>query len=580
MYQKSACVSVLSVILGNPFVPAKGRRKRPASALEGGGGAGSAGDAAGDSAGGGKEVVEVEVEDEGDEEGTPKIKATLVVAPASLRDQWAEETYARTSAGALDVLLFASQRMWSLERMVPAGDLLVAATRHQKHDAEEDEQAIAMARAANTRLSDHLKEHYKPKTAKDGTLKSAAPVPMKFHVVCQFREQRRGGAGPQPAPFGNGTFFRQAGDVAATVNLSKQQVKQMQDAVLADAAHDLAPTPVPVTYDTAEVMSTADVVITTCGTLRMCGAVLGLTHNFMSTANVVITTYETLRMRGAVLKSMHWHRCVLDECQEVKAPTTAVAAMCQAIKSTHRWMAIKSTHRWMVSGTPLAGSIADLAGELAFLRVWPFTLQNDGFWERKVQAPFEGRRRDALPLVHALVEITSMRHSKGQTTSMRHSKGQTTSMRHSKGQITSMRHSKGQCLMETTSMRHSKGQKYLDGRPLLELPARTIEWAPVRLGEGDPSELYVYAYLELLCRGVCAHVMRTARGAPARRDYLRLQGLLSLLQKAAVHPSLVRIQTLDTLKRSLAPGTQVAKAAGGANAKKPSDMIPMLGSSR
>ena len=78
-----------------------------------------------------------------------------------------------------------------------------------RHDAGEDEAAIATARAANTRLSDHLKENFKPKTARDGTLKSAAPVPMKFHVVCRFREQRRGGAGPQPAPFANGTFFRQ-----------------------------------------------------------------------------------------------------------------------------------------------------------------------------------------------------------------------------------------------------------------------------------------------------------------------------------------------------------------------------------
>ena len=33
---------------------------------------------------------------------------------------------------------------------------------------------------------------------------------------------------------------------------------------------------------------------------------------------------------------VHWHRVVLDECQEIRAPTAWVAELCHQIPSTHR----------------------------------------------------------------------------------------------------------------------------------------------------------------------------------------------------------------------------------------------------
>lgn len=83
-------------------------------------------------------------------------------------------------------------------------------------------------------------------------------------------------------------------------------------------------------------------------------------------SDVVLTTYDVMRTAGAVLKHLDWHRIVLDEAQEIRTATTQIARQC---------IGLHAQHRWMVSGTPLATSVDDLHGELAFLDVWPFSLQ-------------------------------------------------------------------------------------------------------------------------------------------------------------------------------------------------------------
>ena len=42
--------------------------------------------------------------------------------------------------------------------------------------------------------------------------------------------------------------------------------------------------------------------------------------------DIVLTTYENLRKNQVVYKRIHWHRIVLDECQEVKIATNQVLA--------------------------------------------------------------------------------------------------------------------------------------------------------------------------------------------------------------------------------------------------------------
>ena len=46
--------------------------------------------------------------------------------------------------------------------------------------------------------------------------------------------------------------------------------------------------------------------------------------------------------------------------------------------------------------------------------MWPFSLQNDGFWEKKVSEPFAAKEKGALELLRALIGVVMMRHSKSQ----------------------------------------------------------------------------------------------------------------------------------------------------------------------
>jgi E3 ubiquitin-protein ligase SHPRH len=64
-----------------------------------------------------------------------------------------------------------------------------------------------------------------------------------------------------------------------------------------------------------------------------------------------------------VFEKIKWTRVVLDEMQEVRSSGTKVAMACRALDAQFRFM---------VSGTPLYTGIADLHGELSFLRVYPW----------------------------------------------------------------------------------------------------------------------------------------------------------------------------------------------------------------
>ena len=286
-------------------------------------------------------------------------------------------------------------------------------------------------------------------------------------------------------------------------------------------------------------------------------------------ADVVMTTYDTLRHTAGshFLKQVPWHRIILDECQEIRSSTSAIAKLCASLQANHRWM---------VSGTPLFSSIDDLHGELQFLAVSPFSLAQDGFWETRIANPFKRRTMMSLKLLRLLISVCMMRHSKGQT--------------------------------------------YVsDGRPLVTMPQRTISWMPV--DALTPSERFCYAYLEVLASKECTRLVEQALMAAAasaaaadaaaaaaaaaaataneeaeeegggggattansaaspqrvltreeqdrvlkramewrgggrgRADvgaHAKLKALLFMLQRVLLHPSLVALPQLDTIKRSL-----------------------------
>jgi multidrug transporter EmrE-like cation transporter len=151
---------------------------------------------------------------------------------------------------------------------------------------------------------------------------------------------------------------------------------------------------------------------------------------------------------------------VLDEMQEVRSSTTELARKCERLHAPRRWM---------VSGTPLYDKIDDLQGELYFLRVSPFGAgHEDGFWRHVIGTPWEARQETALDALHVLLRGVMMRHAKSQT--------------------------------------------HIDGRSILSLPPKTLEYVAVQLAE---SELTSYAFLEALfvkeirrCRALQSILMR------------------------------------------------------------------------
>lgn len=167
----------------------------------------------------------------------------------------------------------------------------------------------------------------------------------------------------------------------------------------------------------------------------------------------------------------------------------------------------------MVSGTPLCTKIADLHGELNFLQVWPFCLSDskDGFWETKIGQPFEQKDANSLHLLYSL--------------------------------------------MDSVMMRHSKTQTYLDGRPLVSIPSRTIEWRPIEIENN--SEKYILHFLAVLAADACGKFLSTEHGFQADRrvgslpHFAIIRSLLGLMSRCLTSPRTLILKKLDHIKRLL-----------------------------
>lgn len=167
----------------------------------------------------------------------------------------------------------------------------------------------------------------------------------------------------------------------------------------------------------------------------------------------------------------------------------------------------------MVSGTPLCSKIADLHGELNFLQVWPFCLSNsqDGFWDSKIGHPYATNQDSALILLYALLDAVMMRHSKTQT--------------------------------------------YIDGRPLVVIPGRTIEWRSFELEM--TSERFLFQYLESFAADALVRFLSESPTAVHGKDIARLphyaliRSLMGLISRCITNPRTVTLKKLDHLRRIL-----------------------------
>ena len=170
---------------------------------------------------------------------------------------------------------------------------------------------------------------------------------------------------------------------------------------------------------------------------------------------------------------------------------------------------LQASHRWMVSGTPLCSKVEDLHGELNFLKVWPFCLQKDGFWESKIGTPFRQKSKEAIRLLYDLLDVVMMRHS--------------------------------------------KNQRYLDGRPLVKMPARVIEWRPFEVI--DNAELFLLKWFEVFCadafQSFIDGVALSDRDAAVAPQYAHIRGLVAITSRLLTHPSSLTLSSLDHIRRLL-----------------------------
>lgn len=191
-------------------------------------------------------------------------------------------------------------------------------------------------------------------------------------------------------------------------------------------------------------------------------------------ADIVVTTYKALdgAKSAKILHEQHWGRIVLDEMQEIRSTTTQIAAACEQLSCSRRWM---------LSGTPLFDGIKDLCGELNFLKVEPFAAGNeDGFFKFMVGDPWEVKHSRAIDALKVLSSCI-------------------------------LRRSKSMSVVST-------------GLGLLEsLPPLTIQFVPV---EQKPSERALYYFLESI-------VAKETKDDTAGRQH---QLCLRLLRELCVSP--------------------------------------------
>jgi len=144
--------------------------------------------------------------------------------------------------------------------------------------------------------------------------------------------------------------------------------------------------------------------------------------------DVVVTTYATLgsdwrvmtklevgdsvgRQRQAPLHAVQWYRLVMDESHCAKDAASGQTKAC---------VALEASRRWCCSGTPLATETMDLAGQLAALRMPPFSDKAffAGRYKRALmpESYLNYRENYAMPELLYLLSCIMVRHTGTQTT--------------------------------------------------------------------------------------------------------------------------------------------------------------------
>ncbi|KAI0320422.1 SNF2 family N-terminal domain-containing protein [Amylostereum chailletii] len=173
-----------------------------------------------------------------------------------------------------------------------------------------------------------------------------------------------------------------------------------------------------------------------------------------------------------------WFRIVLDEAHNIKNRNTKAAQAC---------CALEGKFRWCLTGTPLQNNVEELYSLLKFLRIRP--LNDWQTFNEQINKPVKsGKSTRAMKRLHVVLRAVMLRRKK-------------------------------------TDM--------LNGKPLIELPDRTIEVVPC---EFDPEEREFYNALE---GKIEAAMEKFMKAGDVMKNYTHVLVLLLRLRQACNHPSLV-----------------------------------------
>lgn len=163
---------------------------------------------------------------------------------------------------------------------------------------------------------------------------------------------------------------------------------------------------------------------------------------------------------------------------------------------------LSSTHRYCVTGTPVGHSLADLYGQLRFLRVPQFCRKD--FWQQCIDKPFSEHNVHALNVLRSLLSRMVIRHSKEQTIN--------------------------------------------NGDALIQLPPRNVETLLIPFG--SEAERKIYDYIEL--RNTQRFMeLRSESPTTVLGKYMDLQGMMYSARLACAHASLVNLDSLNNLNTKL-----------------------------
>ncbi|CAM9541557.1 unnamed protein product, partial [Discosporangium mesarthrocarpum] len=194
---------------------------------------------------------------------------------------------------------------------------------------------------------------------------------------------------------------------------------------------------------------------------------------------------RVLRPSSGVL-GVHWHRVILDEAHAIRNISTDQSRAC---------LLLQGDRRWAVTGTPIQNSLDDVAALCAFVRHEPWS---DRMWWRKaIGDPYKSGDPEALPRLKTVLAPIMLRRTK-----------------------------------------HSLDS---DGRPIMELPEKTVEVVRLRFDHAE-REFYeaLKKHSKLEFEGYVA-------AGTVTRSYIAILTLLLRLRQACNHPFLVLGRDTDLL---------------------------------